>query len=1212
MSINDTTTLIVALRGDKDTEKNGRIIRFGNGANLDTIRGLAAEKLDIVVDYTCIQLYNGMGELLQGIEDARNQQVVYVDMDKPISESVPGPIKLPFVGNVYDLLPNLTDGWIRQFEKYGPLVELSILGQKVIGTNDPSIAELFAKESDYFTKKASATPLKEVKPFAGQGLFTSDTDDMDWKLAHKLLMPAFSPRAIKVYQEEMGALTKDLISILEQYKPDEKVEILDWATNITFETIGRIGFGYRFNLLTDRYQDSNPFIEAMGHCLKTAIGRVTELQVMKKLPLERNRRFDSSIKLMYDVVEGVIRERKQGPDAKDKEKDLLGYMLNACDEHNLGLSDENIRDQVITFLIAGHDTTANTLAWTLYELSRNPDIQKKLLQEIADNGINHTDLPTSEQISNLKYMQQVLKETLRKHPPLRSLGKYCKKECIVPGGYRIPADTTVEIHTYAMHRNPSVYPDPERYDPDRWTPEEEQKRSRFAWLPFSTGPRACIGMAFALQEAKTVLAMILHRFEFCYDGPDVEYDLLLPTTKPKDMFMTIHPRTDFPDPSEAGVKALKVKKQKAAIARTTTTMPTAVGSTPDHLPPITLLYGTQTGTAQDYASQLSNQARAFGFKKVTLCEMDKWEVLENGKFESEDTSKRVDKELVVVCTATYNGQPPDSADKFNKFIDAKKKESGHENILDGLSFAVFGIGNKNWRTYQHFPIKVNTLLEELGGNRFFTAGEGDADKDMDADFNDWTAHFWTYTLDAYGIAASESKPVVPSASVATTTQINNIKVHYIGPSNKKVWETAVLNHHGEPNSFVIVNKELQKEGSPKSTRHIEIDVSKLEPIGINGELYNAGDHLEVMPQNNASHVEAIALSFGWILDSVFEVDQASLGSISPRSLAANIKGPCTVRNMLTNYADITSPPSRAVLSCIAAQLRTASPDTASAFEKLIMPDSNNNDQYPDFIKAHRTLIDLLGSYPQIKRLDLSQFLAACTVIQSRRYSIASSPLSNPEVAHLTVGVVDDFINNKHYHGLASSFLRHAEPEDAPFPLCASFKSSKSSFNLPEDPSIPIVMISAGTGFSPFRGFLQERKSQQERGENVGKAILFFGCRHPDQDYIYQEEIEGYVADKILSHLHVAFSRVIPPSPIKYVQHQILANAAEVWNLLNPSDGSSKPAAVYICGSGAMSRDVRHTFSSMALSFGLANNQQEADDYVVSLMDEKRYNEDVWG
>jgi cytochrome P450/NADPH-cytochrome P450 reductase len=107
MSTNDITTLIVTLRGDNDTEKNGRIIRFGNGANLDTVRGLAAEKLDMVVDYSCVRLLNKTGDLLQSIDDVRNQQVVYVDLDKPISDGIPGPMKLPFVGNVYDLLPSM-------------------------------------------------------------------------------------------------------------------------------------------------------------------------------------------------------------------------------------------------------------------------------------------------------------------------------------------------------------------------------------------------------------------------------------------------------------------------------------------------------------------------------------------------------------------------------------------------------------------------------------------------------------------------------------------------------------------------------------------------------------------------------------------------------------------------------------------------------------------------------------------------------------------------------------------------------------------------------------------------------------------------------------------------------------------------------------------------------------------------------------------------
>ncbi|KAI9246372.1 cytochrome P450 [Sporodiniella umbellata] len=1206
MSTDNTTSLIVVLKNATDIEKEGRIIRFGSGANLDTVRSLAAEKLGITGGYATLQLLTSQGDLLGGIDDLRNQQVVYVETKEEIRETIPGPAKLPFVGSLYDMLPNLAEGWMRQFDRYGPVVEVSLLGKVIVGTNDPTVAEIFAKESEFFTKKITNAGLGEIKAVGGQGLFTTDTDDMDWQLAHKLLMPAFSPRAIKAYQGEMGQITQQTIQIFEQYKPDEPVEIIDWTTNITFETIGRIGFGYEFNLLTGRDQEQNPFIEAMGYCLKQSLTRIQQAQFVKQLPIEANRRYDRSVKLMHEVVEGVIHERKLSPDAKNKEKDLLGFMLNACDEHNLQLSDENIRDQVVTFLIAGHDTTANTLAWALYELNKHPEIQAKVLQEVADNHIRYDELPNTEQIGNLKYLHQVLKETLRKYPPVRVLSKYCKKDCVLPGGYKIKADTPAAIQVYAMHHNKDIYPDPERFDPDRWTPEEEQKRSRFAWLPFSTGPRGCIGMAFALQEAKTVLAMLLHRFEFKHEGPKVEWDYKMATTKPHNLFMTLHPRENFPKPSSEAQPisvAQPVSENKQAAA-----MPVVSDqkSRDIDLPPITFLYGTQTGTAQDYANVLAEQAKSFGFKKVTLCEMDKWKVIVEGKFVSEDKSKnKLDKELVVICTATYNGQPPDSAEKFNSFLDSKMQEEDHDNVLTGISYAVFGLGNRNWRTYQHFPIKVNQLLSDLGAERLFAGGEGDNDKDMDAAFNEWCARFWSHLLDIHGIAACESKPVVPSAAAKTSV----VDIKFVQPKDKDAWETAKNNRYGKTNATVIVNNELQKEGSPRSTRHIEIDISQLSAVGEEGHLYSAGDHLEVMPENSKSTVEAIALSFGWILDSVFEINQDTLADVSPRSLAANIKGGCTIRNMLTYYADVTSPPSRAVLSCFSNQLKLVAPETASEFEKLIMPDANNVDQYPDFIKKQRTLLDLIQTYPQVNRLDLCQFLAAVPVIQPRRYSIASSPLTYPKHAHLAVGVVDDVINNRHYPGLSSSYLKSADN----MALRASLKSSKNTFSLPKDSGVPLIMISAGTGFAPFRGFLQERKAQIDNlgVDQVASSLLFFGCRRTDQDYIYQQELESYAQNGVLSHLHVAFSRNEEKSPIKYVQHQILANAAQTWNLLFPSDGS-KPAAVYICGSGAMSRDVRRTFYNMAISFGAAANDEEADALIAQLVDQKRYNEDVWG
>lgn len=233
----------------------------------------------------------------------------------------------------------------------------------------------------------------------------------------------------------MGLIAQQTIALFEKFSPEEPVELLKWTTNLTFETIGKIGFGYDFNLLKEKDAEPHPFIEAMGYCIKAIYIRFKQSGFMKNLPLEQNRKFDREAKLMNAIVEEVIAERKNNPDVKDNEKDLLGFMLNACGEHNLGLSDESIRGQAITFLIAGHETISATLAFSFYEIARNRDIQQKILQEIANAGITHDKLPTSEQIGLLKYMRMLLKEVLRLYPPVGNLARYCIKDCILPGGY---------------------------------------------------------------------------------------------------------------------------------------------------------------------------------------------------------------------------------------------------------------------------------------------------------------------------------------------------------------------------------------------------------------------------------------------------------------------------------------------------------------------------------------------------------------------------------------------------------------------------------------------------------------------------------------------------------------------------------------------------------------------------------------------------------
>lgn len=460
-----------------------------------------------------------------------------------------------------------------------------------------------------------------------------------------------------------------------------------------------------------------------------------------------------------------------------------------------------------------------------------------------------------------------------------------------------------------------------------------------------------------------------------------------------------------------------------------------------------------------------------------------------------------------------------------------------------------------------------------------------------------SAHFWTHTLTYYGIATQEGS-LVPGQKT-TEDPTSGLEIRFVPPSESEAWEKADQNVNGSYNAEIQVNRELQNvEKSKRSTRHIEIDISKLQSPDTDKYRYLTGDHLEVYPENADNVVETIALGFGLILDSVFEITSVDKTTVSSRSLAASITGPCTVRNALKYYADIYSAPSRYLLAFFAARLHDTHPDVAASFADVIIPGEKGQKAYNEFIKKYRNLLDLQRGFP-LKELDLKEFLCAVSVMQPRRYSIASSPMKAKDTAYLAVGVVDDVIANRHYYGLASGYLARSQ---SPTPLRANIKSSKSTFGLPENPETPIIMIGAGTGISPFMGFMQEREMLQSKAE----AHLFFGCRHPDEDFIYRSVFEGYEKSGVITKLYPAFSRLGEDNPRRYVQHQLMANAGKIWTLL------TNGANVYVCGSGPMSKDVRRSFELMAKSFGGARTDDEACEKLMEFMSSGRYNEDVWG
>ncbi|ORX78656.1 hypothetical protein K493DRAFT_321183 [Basidiobolus meristosporus CBS 931.73] len=931
----------------------------------------------------------------------------------------------------------------------------------------------------------------------------------------------------------------------------------------------------------------------MSFCMTQLRTRSSRSQYWKKLPIWSNYKFDENMDLMKNIVDEVITQRKKDPSASGNTSDLLGFMLEARDKTTgEKLSDSVIRDQVVTFLIAGHETTSNTLSWCLYLLARHPAVLNKVLQEVVNAGITGNEPPTGAQVSQLKYIGQVLKETLRMYPPVSAILKYCTKDCVLPFGYKIEKDTAAQISIYSLHHNPKVWPEPEVFNPDRFSPAEEAKRSQYAWLPFSTGPRACIGMQFALQEAKIILAIILSKFEFhLMDDEPVHYSSSAPTMKPENLYMKVTHRTELP-------KATSQPPSDSSTPRTELTAPLNAEKLPlsDNLPKLTILFGSNMGLSEEYANKVAKSAVDLGFKDAQALPLDEWDVLKTGKYEEQEIKDEKERPIVFVITSTYNGLPPDNAQDFDKFISAKREKA--DEPLKGLRYTVFGCGNKQWRTYQAFPAKVDEALGRLGADQIFPAGAGNADGDIDADFLEWIAKMYTSLLGDLGMEGSKLSSLGSTTSQDPTV---GVSLRYISPEHQSEVKNAQNNINDSPQARIITNRELQHfEKSHRSTRHIEVELPE-------GTEFQAGDHLEISPENDADLVEKIALSFGYALEAAFEVNIENAKSLSSRSLAAVIKGPCTIRNALTYYADLLAAPSRQFLGVCVSAISEEYPELEKDYlEKICQTGEEGNRVYGCFIKKNRTLLDLIQNYPMIKKLDFLAFLCAMPVMSKRRYSIASSPYVTKNIAHVCVGVVEDVgEENKVYNGLCSSFLARSEPGSN---IRASVIPAKAVFHLPEDPAIPVIMVCAGTGIAPFRGFLEERqhngfKSIKKGGKS--NTHLFFGCRSPEHDYIYQDELEGFVNDGTLDGLHLTFSRI--GNARKYVQHELLSAASLIWDLLHNQKG-----AFYICGSASgMAKDVSVTLLSIIKQIG-GMNDQEANEYFQKLQADGKYNEDVWG
>jgi cytochrome P450 len=246
------------------------------------------------------------------------------------------------------------------------------------------------------------------------------------------------------------------------------------------------------------------------------------------LPGQKNRRFWAAIKMLDEVVQKIVSERRQHNEDRG---DLLSMLMLARDEETGEMMDDKqLRDEVMTLLLAGHETTSNTLTWTWYLLSQHPEVEAKFHAELA--AVLGGRVPMMEDLPKLTYTRMILDESLRLYPPVYALARG-GIEADQVGGYDLPRRSIITMSPYLTHRHPEFWPEPEKFDPERFSPEEEAKRPRYAYVPFGGGPRQCIGNSFALTEAQLVLATVGQQYRLRL-APDYQMELEpLITLKPK-------------------------------------------------------------------------------------------------------------------------------------------------------------------------------------------------------------------------------------------------------------------------------------------------------------------------------------------------------------------------------------------------------------------------------------------------------------------------------------------------------------------------------------------------------------------------------------------------------------------------------------------------------------------------------------------------------
>lgn len=408
-----------------------------------------------------------------------------------IRPHAPGPSQRWGVRN---LLRFATDqlAWLRELaDRYGDVVELRILGKPwFLVVHPDDIEDVLVKHARVMGRDDYTVVLQRA---LGLGLLTSDGEL--WKRQRKLMSAAFVPKRIQSYAEAMVRVTE---AGLTPWRDGAVVNLHQEMSRVTMEVVADVLFGAGVTKRdTDTVRDAMEVINEFFSNSPEAIAKVPEW-----FPTPRNRRMVRAVAEVDELIFRIIAERRRGP-ARD---DFLGTLLAAQDDDGSGMTDRQLRDEAVTLFLAGHETTALTLAHTLFLLSKHPDVERRLHAEVSQ--VLGDRAPTAADVKALPYLERVIKESMRLYPPAWTTGREATEDVVI-AGTRVPKGAQILLSQWVVHRDPRWFPNPEGFDPDRWTPERAAGIPKYAYFPFGGGPRVCIGNHFAMMEATMMLALIV-------------------------------------------------------------------------------------------------------------------------------------------------------------------------------------------------------------------------------------------------------------------------------------------------------------------------------------------------------------------------------------------------------------------------------------------------------------------------------------------------------------------------------------------------------------------------------------------------------------------------------------------------------------------------------------------------------------------------------